>query len=271
MRKPHKWSFLYPHLTVTTQTPYSTGTITVVSGVVTIATGTAPSWAASGELLVNGFEYSVNTRDSGSQVTLDDLTVSVSAGTTYSFVRSTYSMPDDYGGLVGPLIYSPGQGVSEPRVEFINESRLREMKGSYSSSGVPRYAALMPTTFAAATGQRHELTLYPTPNAQYYLKARYQIGVDVVTTDANFFVGGTPHGQTLIAAVLRAATQRLAPESFVKWDAEFMSCLEASVHFDREASTPERLGMGRDGGMAPECDEDGVIYHSSYPTITFDL
>lgn len=53
-RYGHSWSFLRPATTLTTSAPYSTGTITVVAGVVTLASGTFPSWAADGEIIFSG-------------------------------------------------------------------------------------------------------------------------------------------------------------------------------------------------------------------------
>jgi hypothetical protein len=72
-----------------TITPYNTGTIAIVNGVVTLTGGTWPSGAADDRLLVNGETYDVATRDSGTQLTLGDLTVNVGGGTSYSLFRAT--------------------------------------------------------------------------------------------------------------------------------------------------------------------------------------
>src|SRR4030067_839350 len=49
-RYSHEWSFLSPVATLTTTVPYTTGTIGVASGVVTLSSGTFPAWAAQGQL-----------------------------------------------------------------------------------------------------------------------------------------------------------------------------------------------------------------------------
>jgi hypothetical protein len=72
--------------------PYNTGTVTIVDGVVTLAGGTFPSGAAEDRLVVNGDTYTVATRDSDTQITLDNLTVDVGAGAAYSLVRATTAM-----------------------------------------------------------------------------------------------------------------------------------------------------------------------------------
>jgi hypothetical protein len=65
--------------------PYTTGTVAVSEGVVTITGGTWPSWASAGILTIGGQAYTVDTRDSDTQLTLlgcDDLTIS--SGTAFS-------------------------------------------------------------------------------------------------------------------------------------------------------------------------------------------
>jgi len=70
---------------------YSTGTITVVNGVVTLDGGTWPAWVAGGSLVADGSTYYIVTRDSNTQVTLSSSLVNLDAGTTYSASKS----PDD--------------------------------------------------------------------------------------------------------------------------------------------------------------------------------
>ena len=68
----YKWSFFRPVKYITTTAPYSTGTITIASGVVTLSGGTFPSWAAIGVLKVDSDYYDVDTRDGDTQITLED-------------------------------------------------------------------------------------------------------------------------------------------------------------------------------------------------------
>jgi hypothetical protein len=73
------------HVMVTsTSTPYSTGTITVVSGVVTLAGGTFPTWAVNGRMTIAGTEYTVAVRTDGTHLTLTNTGVNAIAGTSYS-------------------------------------------------------------------------------------------------------------------------------------------------------------------------------------------
>ncbi len=73
-----------PHVEETdTDKAYSTGTVAIVGGRVTLTGGTWPSWAADADLTVNGVRYTVKTRDSGTQLTLDNASVSAPAGAIY--------------------------------------------------------------------------------------------------------------------------------------------------------------------------------------------
>ncbi len=83
-------------LTIETSTPpFAAGTIEIVDGIVTLAGDTWPSWAANARLVVSGVSYSVNTRDSDSQLTLDDTMLDVSAGATYELLLVGNPTPYD--------------------------------------------------------------------------------------------------------------------------------------------------------------------------------
>jgi hypothetical protein len=81
---------------------YSTGTVTVVSGVVTLASGTFPAWAATNAHIefdtdnTNGIRgsayYKVASRQSGSQVTMSDTSVSIAAGRPYRICQEATSV-----------------------------------------------------------------------------------------------------------------------------------------------------------------------------------
>lgn len=70
-------------LTIWQADEYTTGTITVASGVVTLSGGTFPTWVAGRTLETNGTSYVIASRDSDTQCTLTDLDATVGAGTKY--------------------------------------------------------------------------------------------------------------------------------------------------------------------------------------------
>jgi hypothetical protein len=78
------------HIMVTpTSTPYTTGTVTIAAGIVTLAGGTWPTWAGNARLTVSGTVYVISTRDSNTQLTLTNLAVNVGAGATFSLEVAT--------------------------------------------------------------------------------------------------------------------------------------------------------------------------------------
>ncbi len=73
-----------PHVEETdTDKAYSTGTVEIVGGRVTAHRWQLAFVGGRRRLTVNGMRYTVKTRDSGTQLTLDDATVSARAGTIY--------------------------------------------------------------------------------------------------------------------------------------------------------------------------------------------
>ena len=71
--------------------PYSTGTVAVSSGVATLSGGTFPTWSARGLFRVNGLTYTVDSRDSGTQITLDDTSVTASSSTPFEITAAADS------------------------------------------------------------------------------------------------------------------------------------------------------------------------------------
>jgi len=98
--RERQWAWYQTHGVLTLQAAYSTGTITLTAGdaTVTLATGTWPSWAASGKILYDGKWLRVATRTSDTDIELQaawpETTVSVAA---YVLYRDEYSLPADCG------------------------------------------------------------------------------------------------------------------------------------------------------------------------------
>lgn len=78
---------------------YNTGTVSINDGstTLTLSGGTFPSWAASGEVALNGRYYKVTSRDSDTQLTLTTAYQGSAnlSGATYDLVQHAYSLPDD--------------------------------------------------------------------------------------------------------------------------------------------------------------------------------
>jgi hypothetical protein len=261
----HDWSFLYPLARLTTSAPYSTGTITVSSGVVTLAGGgTFPSWAADGELIPSsGATYTVNTRDSDTQVTLDDTTVTVAAGASYTLTRPTYTLPDDYGGMHEKVLwFRPGSAELYPPVVLISQYDISVRRQQDDVTQRPEFAAERVKPNVAATGTRYELTFWPIPDAAYTMFYRYVVNPDYLSNDAHYPYGGFQHAETLLGACLTESEAYL--ESGNVQLQRYEKLLARSIKLDARAHSAERLGVDFDRSDAPSNIGNPLVANDSW-------
>jgi hypothetical protein len=247
----HRWSFLEPTTGFTTVAPHETGTVTIVDGVVTFSSATVPAWAAGADLFVDNATYQVNTRDSSSQVTLVDLTVDADAGSSYSLRRPAYTLPDDFAGLIGPLVYRPEsyrRGIEIPRVSDGEVLAWRSRSGT-GRCGTPVVCAVRPQSTAGSTGQRHELLLWPIPDDIYYLDYKYHAIQNTLSSD-QYPMGGQPHAQTVLASCLAYFERHYNDMADGPRRQEYLALLRGSIGFDSQLPRPEWSGV--------LCDTDQV-------------
>ncbi len=261
---PHQWSFLRPPLTITTTAPYETGTIAIASGVVTLAGGTFPTSAASSWLVVEGIYHKVSTRDSGSQLTLEDTSVTASAGTEYSLRRYQYTMPADFESLTGNLTFSPGESQYNKPLERLGDEQIRTLHqtSDQNSFGEPKYYAVVPAAPVTTAVQVWYLLLYPTARQIYHLNGRYQVIQSDLDGTNQYPPGGAQFSQLVLEAVLSEA--ELARHDPGPHTEAFRLELASAVARDRAASAPDTLGCPRVQGEKfthkPEWMNQNVIY-----------
>lgn len=241
----HRWSFMDPITTLTTRAPYSTGTVTIVAGVVTLAGGTFPTWAASGELRIDGVAYPVATYSSGSSITLDDTSIAAAAGTTYELVQQVYDLPDDFGGIIGPLTYRPGTPNTSLEVGLRSETELRRSQRVLDVPTAPRYYAIRPKTYSGGTsqGQRWELLLDVPPDRAYVFTYRYSRSPDTISTANQYPYGGLYMAETYKESCLAAAELMLRDLANGPHKQKFLENLKASIEKDRAEMVPDSLGV----------------------------
>ena len=203
------WSFLRPIQTLTLNAPYVTGTVTVAAGVVTLAGGTWPTWAAAGVLLVNGIDYTVNTRDSGTQLTLDDLSVTASAGTTFELHQDDYDLPDDFDYMIGSKFTFANPDNASWDINLVSEQRIRQLRQydyvGPSSTADPVLAAVRQKNFDQTLGQRYEIMFWPRVSATATITYRMHVRPSMLTSTNKYPYGASQHSETIVAAVEAAA------------------------------------------------------------------
>lgn len=263
----HEWSFLFSDEILTTSAPYETGTITVVDGVVTLADGTFPSWAAQGELVVDGTRYVVGSRDGDTQITLDDTSIDVDAETSYSLERYIYDLPSDFDAPRGKFVYHADQADGYPPLIWCSVQEIREKRRTYSTTtDYPRRIARRPKTFVTATGQRWEALLQPTPDAAYRFHYQYKLQVAIDTSSNVYLRGGAMIARVVEESCLAVAEQRYREDGSREHTELFHQLLQAAIEADRQNGSAGSLGEDRGGELYDE--ENEMLW--LIPTITFN-
>ena len=84
------------------------------------------------------------------------------------------TLPDDFGGLVNPPEYiQPISGAGLPALGETSHDQLMQVHREHPAQQDPWNFAIVPATFAAATGQRWEMWFAPTPDEDRLISYRY--------------------------------------------------------------------------------------------------
>jgi hypothetical protein len=240
----HVWSFLSPtQAQLEVHGAYETGTVAVTLGVVTLTTGTFPSWAAQGDLWVDGGYYPVSTRDSSTQVTLVDTTLTGLSGETYSLKHREYDLPDDFGGLLEPFTYRQDQSVWK-ELKRVNESMIRSMEQYPETNYPPEYFCITSVVPSATQESKARAIFAPLPEAgaTYYLWYRYTVVPPLL--DGSTYV--YPHGGAEFANVVRLSCLDQASQFIYKdmqWHGPFLEALNSASTLDLRKNKPKSHGF----------------------------
>lgn len=240
----HDWSFFKPIQDIATTAPYTTGTITVVDGVVTLAGGgTFPSWAADGLLKADDGYYSIASRDGDTQVTLDDTTVDIDAGTTYELGRPEIPLDASFEAIAGDsdLTYYPDQNELYPPVRMCHDVTIRTWQQDDPYFDRPVHYSVRTVEFDPTVGSRKVLALYPTPDAAYVLRVPMILRPTMIDADNPYPVGGETLAAVITEACLAAAEHNLDDAEAVH-NKRFMELLPLAIRADQEKSSPTSLG-----------------------------
>ena len=270
----HVWSWLRPEATVLTTPQFNDGTVEIVAGVVTLTGGTWPSWAAEGEISISSQVYTVNTRDSDTQVTLDDTSVAVAAGTSYELGRPTYDLDAGFSGnFDGDLHYKTGDNTLWPPLLHISPEQMRKKKQHYNDVDRPLFYAIRPKALDATAGQQWLITFYPTPDGEYTLHGRYKVRPAMLDATNKYPHGGPEMGEVFLESCLAVAEKRFVEDQTRHRD-EFLRLLLQAIDNDADAYSPDFLGYNSDRsegqGEADSLDRrydnaihsvEGVVYY----------
>jgi len=237
------WSFLRPMADVVTTAPYATGTITIAAGVVTLTGGTFPSWAASGVLKVNNRYYSVASRGSNTQVTLDATSVAIATASSYQLAMAEIPLGAAFDSVANDsdLTYYPGPDCWYPPVKWRHDATIRQLEGNNPEFGRPVFYSVRTVTFDPSVGSRKVLVLYPAPDQAYTLRVP-MILRPVLLNETNLYpIGGEMLSQVILEACLASAEHNFEERKHVHED-QYLKLIEQAILEDKDRSSPTSLG-----------------------------
>jgi len=237
----YEWSWLRPTETIDFVADYGTGTVTVASGVVTLTSGTFPSWAASGVLSVGGGVYPVDTRDGDTQVTLVDTSLTIAAASAYAIGQEDYTLPDNFGRIMGE-IHWPTDEYRTP-LEQVSIGKILAMRGHSERTGPPRWFAIRYKSSDGATGQRQELMIYPRSDIAKTMNYQYEAYSGVLTDALPYPLGGMQLAELYTESCLAVAELRMNDEEGLHTQ-QYQRLLIDAVARDRRRSAAVYGNMG---------------------------
>lgn len=241
----HNWSFLRPLADVVTTAPYATGTVTIASGVVTLSGGTFPSWAASGVLKVSNRYYSVASRGSDTQITLDDTSVTVASAASFQLARPEIALDATFDSVSNDsdLTYYPSAESWYPPVKWRHDATIRHLEGTNPEFDRPVFYSVRTVSFDPTVGSRKVLALYPAPDKVYTLRVPMILRPVLLDAVNLYPIGGEVLAQVMLEACLASAETNFEEREHVH-EKRFMELIGLAIREDQERSSPTSLGSG---------------------------
>jgi hypothetical protein len=239
----HDWSFFKPVVDLATVAPYATGTITVAAGVVTLTGGTFPSWAATGILRVRSSYYSVRSRDSGTQLTLESDSASVATASDYVLAQPLIELPAAFDAISGKsdLTYHPSEDMWFPPIRQRDDQTLRKLEQGNPEFGRPIFYAVRTAMFDPTVGSRRVLAVYPTPDEAYTFRVPMILKRTMVDSVNQYPIGGEVLGQAVLEACLASAEHNFEEREHVH-ERRFQEAIGLAIRNDQDRSSPTALG-----------------------------
>lgn len=240
----HEWSFLRPTTTLTifgTLTATVSGTPSYSAPASTItATAAAFYNTMVGDTVTfatSGNSYTIAAYTSATEIDVTGDASSEAAGDSITIAGDgNFPLPDDFGGLEGPVTITPGVQAYDP-ARITTESRIRDERSRWGTSytGPPTLASTRPLARSAETASvRFELLVWPYPDKLYTVEFPYLVLPDAIGGSALYQAGAAQHAETLLAAGRAIVEQKLNQvHAGPEWS-YFILCLQKSVKFDRQ-------------------------------------
>jgi hypothetical protein len=245
----HEWSFFRPVVDVTTTPPYTTGTVTVASGVVTLTGGVFPDWSADGLVRIDGKYYSVASRDSDTQITLDNTSLTVATASDYQIARPLIPMDAAFDSIANDsdLTYYPGETCFYPPVCQRHDQTIRKMAQSDPEFDRPVFYSIRTLRFDPTVGSRKALAFYPAPDQEYVLRVPQILRPTMIDDVNQYPVGGEVLAQVILEACLASAEHNFEEREHVH-EKRFLEMISFAIRNDMERTAPTSLGPDSPAG-----------------------
>lgn len=229
------WSFLEMNYPLVTTAPQSTGTVTMVNGVVTLSGATWPSDVVDNYVVeIDGGVYSVASRDSSTQITLNDVdsTTDADAGTSYVAYKFSYALPSNFAGFLDPITRENNTQLKE--YATLPEWTVRAVGNRTSvRSDEPEIFSLMQIPASTTGIPAWYLRLYPLPDKVYVLHTRIRIQPeDTLDLSTSLPVAHAVFAECMLEAIL-AAGELAANDKRGEHHERFVELLAEAIKKDK--------------------------------------
>lgn len=223
----HNWTYYYTLGRLNTVEPYATGTIEydhtggAYERMVTITSGTWPTWAASGVLSIDDTLYEVYSRKSNTQLTLSTNSnpgADVAAGTSFTLFQDNFALPANFQSM-GELIIASNARTLQPETPNSWLSRKRIWRGtgtpySYCILGDPNYQNTIAIAFYPPPDQVYSLDyIYRRRPRPLKIEGEYTGKVSVTSGSNSVSGSGTAFTSGMVGSVIRLGTVGDIPTS----------------------------------------------------------
>lgn len=201
----HDWSFLHPETTISIY-PNVSGTVDgsgVYGAPSTTITATAAVFYAAlvGESIkftTSGTSYVISAYTSTKIIVVTGNASGEAANDTFTITRDgNYTLPDDFAEPESKFAFGPDTGY--PALEWTTPDVIRARRAANASGAIPRLCSLQSVALTAATGQRWELMIWPTPSTLATLYYQYLRNPAALSADADYPVGGMRYSSAVMA------------------------------------------------------------------------
>jgi len=160
--------------------------------------------------------------------------------------QESYPLPDDFGAMMGSRLTRTGHHPS-PGPMLVSDYHYRSVvEGSSIRTGDPSIATVRPRAIAGdlANPTRHDLLLFPVPDASSTLQYQYHAVQDAVASELAHPAGAAMHGETILASCLAIAEEYVVSPT-TQYRQLFRERLASSIGLDRAARGGGIIGTMR--------------------------